>query len=519
MVSTSSWRGVLEPEARGRGPSILAAVLAVAVSVAVSLVLLWPQHGRALNWDEVDYLNAARQGVITNLWDSNALPVADFIRFTRDKLADRDATLPAGYDEATDVFRLRHGHSPGVVVAMVPTADAAGERAARAVQLVGAAALTAALVVAYRLVSTTWTWGGLAVLLVVGPWYGWHMFRSLQFHGWTTVWFCLAFAFLCRWLTEGRPRSWGLALCAALALLILTLESSAFVLVGVVACLVIWVRGLRRRAREPWIRRYLVPGLLVVVGITVLVWPGLVVKGGFLKLPAERVAQVFIGGGDVYYFNSQADVLSYLLPAALGAIVVGYLWRRRRDEVLRWGPLLVVAGIYLASVIRFAVNNTYFLPALAPILVLFAWIVGDLRRRTQAAVAAGMAVVMAGGLASLAGTNQRDQERDEITRADFAFVGAFVAQDRGLFDGGHIYRHYLPGTRIEDISYDSDELLIRRGGDYDPFPPQEYQGTVIGVQANRKLFLDGPGARDLSANCPRIDRPTVVLWDCRGFRA
>ena len=503
-------------ERRRTGPSPAATVVAVALSVLCSVLLLWPQHGRALNWDEADYVNAARKGVITNLWERGSLSVPQYVRFALDKVRHRDPHLPAGYDEATDPFHLRHGHSPGVVAAMAPFAGSNSERVERIVQLVGALALTVALVVAYRLVSPSWTWPGLLAIVVVAPWYGWHMFRTVQFHGWSTVWLALAVAFLCRWLTGGRERSWGLALCAALAALILTLESSAFVLLGVVVCLVIWVRGLGRRAREPWISRYLLPGLATVLAMSVVVWPGLVVKGALLKLPAERFYQVFLGQSDVYYFNSAADVLSYLLPVVTGVAVVVYMWRNRRDQVLRWGPLVVVAAVYVASVVRLAVSETYFLPALAPLLVLFAWMLGELRPQVQKVVVAALVVVMAAGALSLVGANERGRRSDRELRADLVFTGTTLGSSPGLFDGGQIFRHYLPGQRIQDLSYNTTGLLIRRNGKYEPVPPAAYQGTVVGILSTRTVFLQGPGARDLSSHCRRVDRPTVILWDCRG---
>jgi len=98
---------------RGRpGPSLAATVAAVALSALCSVLLLWPQHGRALNWDEVDYVSAAREGVVTNLWERGSLSVPAYVRFAYDKVRHREPHLPAGYQEAEDPFRLRHGHSP-----------------------------------------------------------------------------------------------------------------------------------------------------------------------------------------------------------------------------------------------------------------------------------------------------------------------------------------------------------------------------------------------------------------------
>jgi 4-amino-4-deoxy-L-arabinose transferase-like glycosyltransferase len=318
-----------------------------------------------------------------------------------------------------------------------------------------------------------------------------------------------------KWLTTGLDRRWGLALCAALVLSIVTLESSAFMIVGVLCCVVIWVRGLGRRARVPWLRRYVLPGAVVVVVATAVLWPGMLLKGAFIKVPAERFYQVFLGESQVYYLTGSADVLAYLLPVLLAVPAVAYLVARHRQEAKRWGPLVVLAVVYVALVIRFAVSDTYWLPAMAPLLLLAAWAVGLLTARARAAALVAAVVVMAVGYGSILHGNTSTERNDRRTRADFAFVADFVGGSRALLDGGHIFQYYLPRTNITEISFNPKQLLEREEGEYVTLPRSAYAGTVVGILSKRGSFLNGAGGATLSSECPKTARPTIVLWDCR----
>lgn len=493
----------------------IAAVL-VAVTSLCSVVILWPEHGLSLNWDEVDYVAAADQGIFANLWERGSLSVVPYLRLARAKASGGTFTLPEGYKEPTDPFRLRHGHPPAVVAAMAPADQAGGERTQRVIQMLGAVALTVAVAIAYAVVVPGWSWAGLVTVLAILPWFNWHMFRNLQFHGWESVWFCLSLVAVQQWLRSDRSLRWGLLACASFVLCLVTLESGGLVLLGALACVIVWVRGLKRRAATQWIRRYALPGTALVALGTFCAWPGSVVKASLLKIPAERVYQAFIGEGDVYYLNRNLDdVVTYLLPIFVIAVTLGYLILRERRTASQWAPLAVMGLVYGALVMKFAVNETYYFPATLPFIVLLGWVVGALRGAARAAVMAVTVLLVAFGVVNVVRINSSDLDADRVRRADFAFVSGFLHGSPALLDGGHIFRRYVPDARIDDLSYNAKELLVRRSGQYVPVTADMLQGRVAGVLTTRTAFLKSAAARELTARCPRTNRTTVVLWDCR----
>lgn len=480
-------------------------------------MVLLPQHELALNWDEVDYVAAARKGVVTNLLESGSLSIPAYLRFAYDKATDATPRLPAGYEEADDPFKLRHGHSPLVVAAMSVLGPGSSERGQRLVQMAGAVALTAVVVIGFVLMAPRFSWAGLVVVLLVLPWVNWHMFRDVQFHGWLAVWLAASAVCFAQWLQHDRHRGWALALCASLALAVLTLESGLFLIVAVLASLVVFVRGLRRRSPVRWVRSYALPGLVIVSLATFVLWPGSVLKGSLLKIPLERAYQA-LGPGDVYYINrNTGDSLTYVLPVIIVALALGLLAVRHRERAAHWGPPALVGLVYGLLVIKFAVNETYFLPAVVPFIMLLGCAVALSSAGPRAVVVTVVAVLALIGARNVLRLNDSDRAADRVLRADFAFVGTYVGTSPALLDGGHIFRHYVGSRQIVDVSYNAKELLLRERGEYEPVAPAELRGKVVGILTERKRagFLRSEAAEDLTARCPRTDRPTVVLWDCR----
>jgi len=504
------------PASGSRRLAALGALVLLLASGVLSLVLLWPQLGTTLNWDEVDYLNAARQGVAANLLERGSLPIPTYLHFARSKITHTDYPLPPSYDEANDPIHLRHGHSPGVVVGMVPTANTHSERSQRAIQAVGAVVLTVALAIAYLIVTPRRTWLGLLAIAAIGPWYGWHLFRFVEFHGWEAVWVTATAVCLSQWLRTGRRPAWGVAVCASLALCVLTLESGAFVVLGALVCLVVWVRGLGRRTSGRWIRRYALPGLALSLAMVAVAWPGFLLKGSLFKIPLERVYQVVFSSSDIFYLNGKAsDPLTFVVPALVILAGCGYLFLKRRDEAAQWGPFVVIGVVYFLGVIKFSVNETYYYPAVAPFIVLLAVALSSLPRRAEVATAVVLAALVVASSASIHRLNQDDVAADNVRRADYAFLGGYLQGKDAWLDGGHVFRHYVPGARIQTVSYNASGLAQRRAGKYETIPPSEYAGKVFGILSTRGAFLRSETARTLTAMCARTDRPTVILWDCR----
>ncbi|MDQ1535769.1 MAG: hypothetical protein QOE58_162, partial [Actinomycetota bacterium] len=239
-------------------------VLAV-VSFMGSCLLLWPQHGRVLDWDEVDYVSAAKRGVAANLFEVGSLSLGDYGRFAWAKLHGVPVSLPPSYNERSDPLLLRHFHPPAVPVSMAAIATVRGERSIRAVQLAGAAALMAVVTWAYLLTSPKPSLYGVVPLLLAVAWISWHLYGYLQFHGWETVWMVLVGVSVLQWIRKDHERFWAMSICFSLTLAIVTLEAGVLLLAPVALCVILSTRASGVRSPRVWLRRYLLPGLFVVV--------------------------------------------------------------------------------------------------------------------------------------------------------------------------------------------------------------------------------------------------------------
>ena len=75
-------------------------------------VSLRPGLNKPLQWDEVDYIQAARQGFLSNAMDKTALPPSALLELILSKLRNTKVQVHQSYVETNDVFILRHTHPP-----------------------------------------------------------------------------------------------------------------------------------------------------------------------------------------------------------------------------------------------------------------------------------------------------------------------------------------------------------------------------------------------------------------------
>jgi hypothetical protein len=240
-----------------------------------------------------------------------------------------------------------------------------------------------------------------------------------------------------------------------------------------------------------------------------------VLKVSLLKIPLERVYQLFLGDSQVFFVKESPDRSLYPVLFLLIVPTLAYLLMRKRGDIRSWGPLAVMGLLYGVVLFKFSVSATYYLPAAAPFLILVGTVVDDIGRRAQLAVGVALVAIVAVAVGSATKVNSDDQRADAERRADYAFVKTYVGESPAMMDGGHVFRHYVPGADISDLSYNQKELLVREAGKYVPVPFDRLRGKVVGVLATRTDFLGSAAARDLGARCPRTTRATVVLWDCR----
>src|SRR5262249_12857530 len=147
------------------------------------------------------------------------------------------------------------------------------------------------------------------------------------------------------------------------------------------------------------------------------------------------------GGAEYAGVQERAPaLLRTLLPIlVLAPLAVGWLWRKDRAELRRWGPFVVMAAVYGLVLARFALVPQYLIPALAPLLCVAGLAVDRLPYpRDAAAVVAATSL-----LVWLSWSAWLPPASDAALRADLDWLRQTLRGREVLADGGHIYRHYL----------------------------------------------------------------------------
>lgn len=476
-----------------------------------SLALLWPGHGELLSWDEVDYVNAARLGLITNLLDRNSLSPIEYWKFAESKAKRQAPILPADYDESRDTLNIRHYHPPLVVAMMSILPEPATERECRAVQLVGALLFSVVVLLAYVRASANPTYTGFVVVVLLVIWMNVFLFSWITFHGWMAIWATAATMFFTRWLEERDKVAGGICcLCAAFSLL--SLETGALLLSGMGICLFIWRPRPSTQAEKRDYLRQIILGALLIGLIVVILWPGAITKISLAKAFAIYIYRIKEGQEyAVGRLNFQA--LSVLAIILLTLVTIATR-RQLRDQARGpcWGPYLIISCLYLAALSRFALSITYILPAFGLISCLIGSTVDQFRKPAVKAISITTAFLLMYG--SLPPILSRDNNVG--ARSDLVWLSGALRGRNTLADGGHIYRHYFnQGYTIHDISlsYDAGVLLRREKGEYKPLGKSDVAGSIVLIQRRPNQVIKNLAAQIL-ADCRRIERANLIFWDC-----
>jgi hypothetical protein len=471
--------------------------------------LIWPGQTAVLNWDEVDYLNAAELGVWANAVDAGSFSVPDFLRLANAKRSGR-AYNPPWYDEVADPFLMRHFHPPFVIyleALIVRWFNHPSERVVRLVQLVGAFAFILAVLAAYRNLSGRLSLLGTIVSGSLAVWMSLSLFSSLQFHGWAAVWAVAAPAFLSQLLRD-QKRSTAGWLCLSLALGAITLETGAIVLFAVCVCLFIWKpENLSRRERQ---RAYLA-GLALIIFFVVVIWPSALLKLTALKTMAMYLYRFRLGNE---YSSVQYGAILKNLAPVLVVIAPAGLWLAYANirEARRWGPFVVIGVIYAVALIKFAVGFHYLLPAFGPLAVASGLAIDRISAKGLR-ITGGVAVVLVIGISLVAG---RSGHKPGRFRNDLELLKSDLQLRETLAVGAPIFHYYLGDNySIQPIFLNYDGTLrARRSGAYVPLTAADVAGKMI-------IVMDRPGyegakapEQQLLAFCQSRNEVTIRVYDC-----
>lgn len=478
----------------------------------IAVWFLWPFHGTLLDWDEVDYVKAARLGGIANATEAGSLSPSEFFELGLAKLAGQEPHLPGWYDESEDPFLLRHFHPPFVVYLLSLVASSNSERLLRSVQILGSLFLIGATVMGYLYLDNGWSWAGCGVVACLGIWVSQILFRSISFHGWEAVWVSATATFASAWLAQSRSMAVGGLLCGSLILACLTLETGAFLLIGVTCGMLFWDRAALpgKRVMGSW-GNVLVGTVIIIIGV-ILLWPGGVVKAALLKIPAMYLYRMKQGAEYAGVSELLPDLVRTLLPLVLtGAAACLWLILNDRPGIKKWGPPVVIAVVYVAAISRFALRPQYVLPALVPLIPLVGLSYDGLRS-TGAKWAASSGVFM---LTAALWPSTVALAMDAHAREDMKWLAVAMKARDNYVEGGHIYQHYLGSKyKIYPLTVSPRGLTTRNGGVYRFLDERDVRGKIIVVQRGRPGLERWPIENMPLKDCERLVRQTVIVFDC-----
>lgn len=467
-----------------------------AAGALLAVALIWPHHGALLDWDEVGYVNAARLGFFANYLETGTLSYGDFHEFVNAKRQKRAPVLPDGYEEERSPIIVRHIHPPLVAYVMSPFAHSESDRTARIPQLLGAIALAAALIFAWRTLTAKPTLAGALAIGMSAVWGGVFLFSEITYHGWEAVFVVLSGAMLVRWLD--RPtRNHLLWLAAAIALAGVTLQTGAFVAVG--AGISILAIGPSGKAKSLLL-------LIAFVGVIfVILWPGALITAALARIPAHY-AYLF-GRGDEYavvgdkasgVWQAIAPMIFLVVPAMLILWRLG-AWRRAI-------PFLVIGAVYTLMMTKVAIAARYMIPGAIAFAPIIAFAFDRLEKPS---------VVVALSVFAVVWPVRPEPEHDALLRQDLAWFGQHLEGRRAYLQGGHIYRHYLPekAGQIRTITVDRGQLLIREAGRYRPLEQSEVDQALIGVKKKRERAVSSLPVEQL-AKCSKESLQMLEIYDC-----
>ncbi len=484
-------------------PLARAALLATAGAVLALFVLNAPLLHAPYDFDEANYVAAARLGVLANLLERGSMAPAEFVRMARAKRAGVLYESPAGYDESRDPLLRRHYHPPAVVAALALVPADRPEWIPRLGQLLVGAVFVVALIQLYLRLAPTASAAGLVAMAVLTAWAAVLGFAALSYHGWEALGATLAALAAGRWLERPNRRDLvlaGLAVGASTLILV----TGIFVAAGVVLTLLL-ARGTPTR-RERW--RAALTAMGIAAATVAVVWPGALLKASALKIAAFHLYRAGRGTEFADVPSRLPMVAAVMAPLVVAAVCALLARRPWRPAV---AALVVVGAVYTVGLMPLALLPVYLLPGAVPLALAAACAIASWRSpRSQAVALTALTATLAWSAWAMVPERARRLRRENVERLVQRVDGR-----RAYVDGAHIYELYTDG-RVHlhplAVSFDGEELFLRERGHYRPLRPDEMAGSLIAAQTMR--VRTGQTPRVLAA-CRDLGETEMLRWfDC-----
>lgn len=472
-------------------------LVAVVWLVAVSLmfVILWPSMDHTLQWDEVDYVLATRQGYIANATDQSAFSASDFLRFTMAKFKGTEVPEISNYNEDYDVFSLRHTHPPLLqyIIGLLGKSqlNPGNEISLRLVQFGGSAILIATMLWGYITIAGTVSFAGLITVASAGVLCGFLLGRELNCH----LWIAVSLMFTC--ISVGKfmaipSRNRGILAGCCIGLNFLGLQTGVFVAFWAVLAVGLSIllpahendnsTGFQARKKlVTWFVRS-VWMLFGFLGFIMITYPGALFRLSLVRIFA-LYAYIIMKGNEYSDVTSRYEgFLAITYPILiLGFFGLASLFFLKRTQQWYLAASTAIIGFgYGIVLLKFLLNITYITPALSLLAALGTATVTSFRIKP-------VEIVMAVGMIAFVGYQLRTYPADANygTISDFERVIETIGPRESLVEGAHVLQYYIPekADQLISITISGDRKSLTRRNlkrlQYEDVPMEELAGRVV----------------------------------------
>ncbi|MCB0739066.1 MAG: hypothetical protein KDC92_16270 [Bacteroidetes bacterium] len=330
---------------------------------------------KPLNFDEVDYVNAAQKGIINNATGGTTLNLFEYIELGKakvDKNPNRIIELSKQLPHPNnDVFMLRHYHPP--LFAYWLNVFSAADSISTQDKVLRVSGFIGAMLTFLSLCFLVWRkqknrgLGLIIVAIFVASGLTIDSFDTLNFHlalGITSIGFAIA---LSSYLKH-KTTKWILVLGATSAVMLSSLESGLFFL-GAAFLGLILTGQLLKVPLKHWL---FLSGSFSLV--TLIIWPSFFINGEFIKSFGQYFYRIF--GKSNAEYESVSYLSGWMNIIRDSPVLFGVLASFAGISLVQWKKssaslkVLVITGLlYAVMMTPFILNSTYVYP---PVVLLTA---------------------------------------------------------------------------------------------------------------------------------------------------
>lgn len=459
-------------------------------------VSLRPGLNKPLQWDEVDYIQAARQGFLSNAMDKTALPPSALLELILSKLRNTKVQVHQSYVETNDVFILRHTHPPLLQYFLMligqDRLQPRFEQVQRFVQFSGGSLLIATMLWGYlKLAGEHSTHYGLIMTSAAGVLCGHYLASQLNCHLWIAITLVPACISVSRFMTA-PSRSNGIITGFWIGVNFLGLQTGIFVAFWAVIAVgfsIVFNTASKAVSDElviafkigDWIKKscWMLIGFFIVLALT---YPGAIIRLSLLRIFALYAFAIM--KGDEYasvsgkYNGYLAMTFPILIVGMIGILNTLLTLKSKRSNIRI--AFTVIGFGYGIVLLKFLLNITYITPSLAILSILGCASISSFQKRMIEIPACILFVI------SIAWIFQVKPEIVYYGSIEgYTNIAPFVEKTEVFVEGANIMQYYMPelANRIIPITTaEAGRKLIRRDTktlQYLTMTPDELAGKIV----------------------------------------